>query len=50
MSIMTLPKEEFAVKATDAYKNELAWLLVRLNNILENKTYATGQNITLVDF
>lgn len=47
---MALPKEEFAAKVHDSYKNEVAWLLVRLNNILENKTYATGENINIEDF
>lgn len=45
-----LPEDEYEKKMKDLFKNEVEWLLNRLDRELDDNKFVVGENICAVDF
>lgn len=49
-TLITFTEEQYAAKKDEYFKTDILWLIEKLNAFLAGKTWATGNNLTYVDF
>ncbi|CAD8202609.1 unnamed protein product [Paramecium pentaurelia] len=49
-SLIALPEVDYLAKKDEYFNTEVLWIIEKLNKFIQGKTWATGNNLTYVDF
>lgn len=49
-TVITLPEDQYAAKKDEVFNNDVLWLIDRLDKFVSGNKWATGNNLTYIDF